>query len=362
MDLLDLNSPDPNDYRQPQFEAEDEFDIAERYRIRVGSKRENLEKAKVFYRHRQDAAKVATQAYESAKLYLEQLRSGWGAPIAWVGPATLYEFGLTIPTYSGPLKGFSASSSQTGQIQHVSHVTSKTTSGAGCATLGCLAAGPIGAVAGATMGKKNDVRTNVQVIDNRRFEIQIIGPSVAWSHVGNYTIEESVRSFRDLLLPRSSNMDDPKVLALSQEQVVTVKNRSTDIEYTKLQEADERLRGAQYAYETAWSEFEAARLPVVTDLLARWKKSNVGMKIASVVFGPVLLLAWIAGIIFGNPNTSPIVAIAVLAGFVQVLSVAFLGVYYRIEYRLLKTLPSESSNFESIVRFFDKLHKRRNGA
>ncbi len=126
-------------------------------------------------------------------------------------------------------------------------------------------------------------------------------------------------------------------------------------------EADERLRGAQYAYETAWSNYESARLPVVRDLLARWKKGNIGVKIASIVFGPFLLVGWIAVLIFGNPNTSPIVAIAVLVGIAQVLSMAFLGVYYWIEYRLLKTLPSESPKLEPVIRFFNKLQKRRNG-
>ncbi len=77
------------------------------------------------------------------------------------------------------------------------------------------------------------------------------------------------------------------------------------------------------------------------------------------MFGPVLLLGWIAGSIFGNPNTSPIVAIAVLVGIAQVLSLAFLGVYYRIEYRLLKTLPSESPKLEPVIRFFNKLQKRQ---
>ena len=99
MDLLDLNSPDPDDYRQSQFEADDELDIAERFRVRVVSQREQLEKAKMFYRHRQDTTKAAVLASDAANLYLEQLQSGWGAPIASVGPATLYEFGLTIPDY-----------------------------------------------------------------------------------------------------------------------------------------------------------------------------------------------------------------------------------------------------------------------
>lgn len=360
MDLLDLKSPDPDHNKQSQFEANDELEIADQFRVRVMSHREQLEKAKMFYRHCQDTTQAAVLASDAARLYLEQLKSGWGAPIASVGPATLYEFGLTIPGYSGPLKGFSAISSQSGQIQHVSHVTSKTTSGAGCATLGCLAAGPVGAVAGATMGKKNDVRTDVQVIDNRRFEIQIIGPGVAWSYVGNYTIEESVRSFRDLLLARSTSTDDPKDLAMAQEQVVVMKSHATDLEYTKLQKADERLRSAQYAYETAWSHYESVRLPVMRDLLARWKKANIGIKIASIVFGPFLLLVWIAGLIFGNPNNSSIVTIAALVGIAQILLLALLGAYYRIEYRLLKTLPSESPKLEAVIRFFKKLQIRSN--
>jgi len=342
--------------------ANDDFALSERRRIQVGVHRAILEKAKVFYQHRQVTAQAASNDAEAAKVYLDQLRSGWGAPVAKVGPATLYEFGLTMPGYSGPLRGFSASSSETGTIQHVSHVTSKTTSGAGCALLGCLAAGPVGAVAGATMGKKNDVRTDVEVVDNRRFEIQIIGPGVAWSHVGNYQIEHNVRSFRDLLLARSTNTDDPQQLAVVQGQVAVAKAGMREAEKAKAQQADQRLREAQYAFETAWSDYEATRLPVINDLLQRWKRATVGRKIASVMFGPVLLLGWLGAAILGNPNTSPIVAIAVFIGIIHVVFLAFLAFYYRIEYRLLKTLPSESNQVASLIRFMDKLKDRGNRA
>jgi len=78
MDLLDLKSPDPDHNRQSQFEANDDLEMADLFRDRVVSRREQLEKAKVFYRHRQATTKTAVHASDAAGLYLKQLKSGWG--------------------------------------------------------------------------------------------------------------------------------------------------------------------------------------------------------------------------------------------------------------------------------------------
>jgi hypothetical protein len=352
MDLLDLNNTEPSGFNAS--DSRDRLDQSDRYRARLLSRRGDLENVKKLFQLQKDATKTAVQEATAARIYLEQLDGGWGAPIAGVGPATLYQFWLEIPGYSGPPKGFTASSSQTGQVQHVSRVTSKTTSGAGCATIGCLAAGPLGAILGATMGKKNDVKTDVQVIDNRRFEIQVIGPGVAWSYVGNYSIEDSVRSFRDLLLARSTTTEDPKVLAAAQREVVAVKNRSVDLEYLKLNEVENALREASESYESAWAEYEGVRLPVIADLIARWKRSSLTIKSATLLFGPVLLVSWIMTIILAV-KPSAAYSSALLAAVLQFVVVLLSVVYYRIEIRVLKTLPSESPVYASIVQLFEKI-------
>ena len=359
MDFTKPDTPNPTDFKTPRFDSDDPFDFAENRRSHALAARENLESKKKEFQWQQHATQIATEVSEAAKIYLQQLEAGWGAPLVQVGPATLYEFWLQVPGYSGTVRGFSASTSQTGQIQHVSHVTSKTTSGAGCAALGCLAAGPIGAVAGATMGKKNDVRTDVEVIDNRRFEIQVVGPGVAWSYVGNYLIEDSVRSFRDLLLARSTNMDDPRSLAIGQKEVVAVKSRSTELEYMRLKEADDRLRHASASFESAWGDYEEARLSVPNDLIARWNRSSGFIRILSMILGPVLTISWIGAIVIGailnNVNTPNIIAVAIVVGIVQLVLLAILGFYYRIEIRLLKTLPSESTVLRPIYDFLNEL-------
>ena len=358
MKSLKLSNSGSNDEDSTAFDDDRRFENAERHRGYVIAARENLEWAKKAFQAQQGATKLAVEAAEAAKLWLQQLEGGWGAPIAWVGPATLYEFWLQVPGYDGPVRGFSASTSQTGQIQHISRVSSQTTSGAGCATLGCCAAGPPGAILGAILGKKNDVRTDVDVVDNRRFEIQVIGPSVAWSYVGNYSIEESVRSFRDLLIARSTNTDDPKVLALSQRDVVAVKNRSTDLEYMKLQDADDLRNQAQVSYESAWNDYESIRLPVRDDLLARWKRCTALVKIAIVLFGPVLTAGWLTSIVYSIVSQPfPYRVIGVVAGLLQILLLAGFVVYYRVEARLIKTLPSESPKLQSLFSFIGRFKK-----
>ncbi len=358
MNSLKLSNSRSNDEEPTAFDDGRLFEDAERHRGYVIAARENLEWAKKAFQSQQGATKLAVQAAEAAKLWLEQLEGGWGAPIAWVGPATLYEFWLDVPGYGGPVRGFSASTSQTGQIQHVSRVSSRTTSGAGCATVGCCAGGPLGAILGAILGKTNDVRTDVDVVDNRRFEIQIIGPSVAWSYVGNYSIEDSVRSFRDLLIARSTNTDDPKVLAVSQREVVAVKNRSTDLEYMKLQDAEDLRNQAQASYESAWSDYENVRLPVRDDLIARWKRSTPLVKSLIVVFGPVLATGWIASIVYSIlAQPVPYRAIGILVGLLQILLFAGFVVYYRVEARLIKTLPSESPKLQSLFSFIERFKK-----
>lgn len=363
MDLIKLNDPERNDDSSPRFYGDEPLEISEKHRTFALIARANLERKKPEVLRRQIASQAAARESDAAKIYLEQLEGGWGAPLVQVGPATLYEFRLEMPGYGGPVRGFRASTSQTGQIQHVSHVSSKTTSGAGCAALGCLAAGPVGAVAGATMGKKNDVKTQVEIIDNRRFEIQVVGPGAAWSYVGNHNIEESVRSFRDLLLARSTNTDDPKVLAIGQREVVAVKNRSTDLEYMKLQEADDRLKKAAASFESAWNRYEDVRMPVGPDLIARWKRSSVTSKIITTVLGPLFTISWIATIVVAailkSPNTPNTIAVAILAGIVQLTSLFLLALYYRIEIRLLKTLPSEASSMQPFYRFLDRLLKEQ---
>lgn len=335
----------------PSSQNDRRFEDAERHREYVILARENLRQAKKALQSQRQATNDCSRAAEEARLWLQQLEGGWGAPIASLGPATLYEFWLELPGYSGPVRGFSATLSQTGQVQHVSRVSSKTNSGAGCATVGCFLGGCPGAILGAILGKKNNVRTDVDVIDTRRFEILVTGPGVAWSYVGKGSIEDSIRNFRDLLIARSSNLDDPKVLAISQRKVVEVKNRTLDSEQMKLQDAANLLANARSQYESFWSDYETVRLPVHSDLVERWKRSPRLLRTLILLFGPVAAAGWITSIVYSIvAQPSPYRVIGIVTGLLHILVVALFAVYYRIETRLVKTLPSETLVLQSLMR------------
>lgn len=78
------------------------------------------------------ASQSAVQrALQQANARLAELQSGRGAKLAAATHATVYEFWIEVPGYSGPVRGTTARVTQHGDIQHVSNVQGQTKGGLG---------------------------------------------------------------------------------------------------------------------------------------------------------------------------------------------------------------------------------------
>ncbi len=311
--------------------------IAEQHRSEVLAARDAVQSAATSLRAQQEAHAVTLQAVESARIRLAQLESGRGGPIAHAGTATLYEFWLDLPGYSGPVRGMSASLTQHGHIQQVSVVQGTSSSGCGCASLGCLTLGPLGGILGAMLGRKNEVHTNLRTVDHRQFELQVTGPGVAWSLVAAPSAEHAVRHFRNKLYERSTNTDDPQALAIMQRDILASKQGAANAEYHRCQTAEEGFRRAESELESAWDAYEAVRLPLRDDLAARWERSTVPVKLATLFLGPTLLTLWFGCIVysaFAANETLLLAGIGIGAG--HLVSGLFLALYFRSRMRLVR--------------------------
>lgn len=134
--------------------------------------------------------------YESACRRLEQLKGGKGLLLASKGPLEVYEFWLSIPVYSGTIKGVTAQLTQHGDVQQVAEVKGKTSGGLGGAVIGGAIFGPVGAVVGAIASRKMTITTENHEVDTRQFELEVIGPNFAWSTI--QTGDQYLSSFHQI--------------------------------------------------------------------------------------------------------------------------------------------------------------------
>jgi len=165
---------------------------------------------------------TASRALEEASGRLRSLESGRGTQLASLGQASLYEFWIELPGYSGPVRGATARITRAGDIQHVSKVTSSTKSGLGGAVAGGLLLGPVGAIVGNNMARKTTVQTNVTQVDTRQSELEVIGPGFAWSTRQMGSESSGFTRFRDLANARGASADDPAALVKPQSEHVDV--------------------------------------------------------------------------------------------------------------------------------------------
>ncbi len=184
------------------------------------------------------AARVedAQRLVEHANARYEELESGRGALLATAGDAVLHEFWLTTPGYSGPVAGASARVTQHGDVHSVSDVTGTTKGGLGGAIVGGALFGPAGAVVGATVRRKTTVETTVRRVDTREYELEVLGPGLAYS--ARSVDGENFRRFRDLLNAQGSSQLDIR-------------------ELQGIQRAE--LQGARGEYEQASAAFASAQ-------------------------------------------------------------------------------------------------------
>lgn len=331
------NTTNSHSGQSSRVEVIERLYIAEQHRSAVLEARVGVESSTSLLRAQQEAHAAAVEAVQSAKVRLAQLESGRGAPIAHAGAATLYEFWLDLPGYSGPVRGMSASLTQHGHIQQVSDVRGTSSNGCGCATLGGCLGGPLGAILGALLGRKQEVHTDLRTVDHRQFELQVTGPGVAWSLVSAPSAEAAVRKFRDRLYARSTNTDDPQALAVAQRGILVAKEAAAYAEYRKVPSVEKCLHDAVAALESAWNAYEAVRPPLREDLVARWLRSSIPWKLAIISSGPILFALWLGYIVYSAVTANAtVLLVGIGLAAAHLLSLLFVSLYFRSRVRLVR--------------------------
>ena len=217
-----------------------------------GTSRQNAEQA---------ASRVQTssQALQKASDRLAVLESGRGMQLESLNGASLCEFWIDVPGYSGPVRGATARITRTGDIQHVSEVTGSTKSGLGGAVAGGLLLGPVGAIVGNNMARKTTVQTKVRQVDTRQSELEVVGPGFAWSVRQSGSESDKLSRFRDLVNARGACTED--VHALVEPESVRVEGLRRDLHALSLEyEAAVSCAGqANAAYEQLCGTYRAER-------------------------------------------------------------------------------------------------------
>ena len=143
------------------------LDAAESLRLSVWNGRQRLRLANAAKRKAKKNLDLVRTSLKPAVARLNDLESGRGSILAELGPATLYEFWIEVPGYSGPVKGAIARLSQHGDIHQVSDVKGVTKGGLGGAVVGGVLFGPAGAIVGAVVRRKTTVNTEFHVVDGQ---------------------------------------------------------------------------------------------------------------------------------------------------------------------------------------------------
>jgi uncharacterized membrane protein YhaH (DUF805 family) len=226
-------------------------------------------------------ADEAARALSSAQARLHELEAGLGAYLGSAGQAVLHEFWISVPGYSGPVRGARARTTQHGDVHSVSDVTGQTKGGLGGAVVGGLALGPVGAVVGSNVGRKTTVQTTVRTVDTRSYELEISGPD--FMYVLGGPDADSLCVLRDLVNARGSSNEDVKSMAASQRAVVQqheawAREASTaaDAARTTASEYESRLRAVVAARPSdgAWTQQWAGAPSVETG--AGWYPDPAG--------------------------------------------------------------------------------------
>jgi hypothetical protein len=220
---------------------------------------------------------------------LNELQSGRGKRLGGLGfgQATVYEFWLELPGYSGPIAGAFAQLGLQGILNHVSNVSGNTKGGLGTAVVGGLLFGPAGAVGGAIIGRKTTVNTKVQQVDTRQYELQVVGPGYAWSTIGDAAAEYSFRRFRDLVNARSSSTESIEVLIRNTQNQIEQKRKTISSISSSSLSANQKAEAANIKYNRLLGEYQRKRLPLLDDISIRFEESGLGGKLMFLLTGPL---------------------------------------------------------------------------
>jgi hypothetical protein len=306
---------------------------ADALRPEVGAARQALRDAAKSSQSAGSDEKGRQRLLQDAATRLAALESGRGSRLTSFGEATVYEFWIEVPGYSGPVRGASARLTQHGDIQHVSEVKGKTKGGLGGAVVGGALLGPVGAVVGAVATRKTKVTTEVKQVDTRQFELELSGPGFAWATTQGPGSAPAMQKIRDTVNARGSSSEDVKALASAQAE--RVEAYRTDVETAAATSASAvGLAGdAGAAYDRAWNEYAEARLPFADEMRGRWSQSKALHRAGVILVFPVLLLALLGvlGVAISNGGAASVSqAIAMIALYAVVLVVAALVYINRV--------------------------------
>lgn len=270
----------------------------------------------------------ALKSFNSVSSRLKELISRRGAVLGRVGPATIYEFWIDVPGYSGPVNGATAKLTQRGDIHHVSDVKGSTKGGVGGAIVGGMVAGRDGAVIGAVLTRGTTVKTDIHQVDTRRFELEVIGPGFAWSTVKTSNYEYNLRKFRDLVNARGTHNDDIKLLISAQANVVSSKLAVlNDVEISNNSTMDS-AKLKQDTYDMIRRDYLRLRLPIFQDIRARWIRSSKFRKVFAALLGPAVFLMWVVYLLitiaFNIPKSGTITGMI----FIHIALLTGMAIYY----------------------------------
>lgn len=311
------------------------LDAAVSLRPSVRSGRQRLRMARDSVRKAEKDLDLVKKSLKPAVARLNELESG-GAILAEFGPATLYEFWIDIPGYSGPVKGAIARLSQHGDIHQASDVKGATKGGLGGAVVGGVLFGPVGAIVGAVVRRKTTVNTEFHVVDSRTIELEIMGPGFAWSTVQPPDKAHALQRFRNLINARGSCGDIHTVVDEQHDTIEynlnTLKNTKTEYQFSV--DVAER---EQASYDRIWNEYLALRLPLFLDIRTRWNHGSTLRRFFTVLIGPVTLVAWLTYFLIATLYANPSMKMAAIKfGGVHIAAILGIIAYYFSQVRLMK--------------------------
>jgi hypothetical protein len=216
-------------------------------------------------------------------------------------------------------------------------VQGKTKGGLGGAVVGGVLLGPAGAVVGAVASRKTTVKTDVQKVDTRQFELELTGPGFSWSTVQGPAGEASLKKFRDVINARGSSTQDVQALASAQAAHVAALQADSSQAAVACESAASVVNDHAAAYDEIWANYAAARLPLGHEFRGRWESSGAAAKTAFAFVGPIMILAILVWLVVAAAvRSSASLSLGWRVGFVYlVVAVGALAVYvYRV--RLLK--------------------------
>ncbi|MBW6509514.1 MAG: hypothetical protein K0A94_08205 [Desulfuromonadales bacterium] len=295
--------------------------------------RQKCREARKLVNRARDGQKVALIRLQQAMERLSELQSGRGEKLVSVGPATVFEFWIDVPGYSGPVRGTKSRVTQYGDFEYISNTKGTSKGGLGGALVGGALLGPTGAVVGALASRRTTVETDVEEVDNRQFELEVTGPGFAWSTVQNPDTESTLKKFRDVTNARGSNNDDVRTLASAQSSLVESLRESSSRAAAACESAAAILNERTDAYIQAWDVYTSARLPLLEDLRARWANIGIAARVGFVVCGPVVLASLIVLVtvtLARNNNADISLIVWTTALYMLALSVTFVVYLYRV--------------------------------